>query len=184
MIDTVDCVVVGAGVVGLAVARVLAMKGREVMVLEAADAIGTGTSSRNSEVIHAGLYYPAGSLKARLCVRGKELLYAYCAERGVPHRRCGKLLVATSAAQLDSLEGIQARARANGVLDLQRLSREEALEMEPALGCVTHDGSQLLGAARGRHLGRVAGLVARPVGPRPRRRGRPGGHPKFLPSPR
>jgi len=133
MIDTVDCVVVGAGVVGLAVARALALQGREVMVLEATDAIGTGTSSRNSEVIHAGLYYPAGSLKARLCVRGKELLYAYCAERGVPHRRCGKLLVATSAAQLDSLEGIQARARANGVLDLQRLSREEALEMEPAL---------------------------------------------------
>eukprot|EP01030_Chromulinospumella_sphaerica_P000285 gene285-287_t len=136
MIDTVDCVVVGAGVVGLAVARALALQGREVMVLEAADAIGTGTSSRNSEVIHAGLYYPAGSLKARLCVRGKELLYAYCAQRGVPHRRCGKLLVATSAAQLDSLEGIQARARANGVLDLQRLSREEALEMEPALACV------------------------------------------------
>ncbi len=136
MIDTVDCVVVGAGVVGLAVARALALQGREVMVLEAADAIGTGTSSRNSEVIHAGLYYPAGSLKARLCVRGKELLYAYCAERGVPHRRCGKLLVATSEAQLDSLEGIQARARANGVLDLQRLSREEALEMEPALACV------------------------------------------------
>ena len=136
MIDTVDCVVVGAGVVGLAVARALALQGREVMVLEAADAIGTGTSSRNSEVIHAGLYYPAGSLKARLCVRGKELLYAYCAERGVPHRRCGKLLVATSAAQLDSLEGIQARARANGVLDLQRLSREEALALEPALACV------------------------------------------------
>lgn len=136
MIDTVDCVVVGAGVVGLAVARALALQGREVMVLEAADAIGTGTSSRNSEVIHAGLYYPAGSLKARLCVRGQELLYAYCAERGVPHRRCGKLLVATSAAQLDSLEGIQARARANGVLDLQRLSREEALALEPALACV------------------------------------------------
>ena len=136
MIDTVDCVVVGAGVVGLAVARALALQGREVMVLEAADAIGTGTSSRNSEVIHAGLYYPAGSLKARLCVRGKELLYAYCAQRGVPHRRCGKLLVATSAAQLDSLEGIQARARANGVLDLQRLSREEALELEPSLACV------------------------------------------------
>lgn len=136
MTDTVDCVVVGAGVVGLAVARALALQGREVMVLEAADAIGTGISSRNSEVIHAGLYYPTGSLKARLCVRGKELLYAYCAERGVPHQRCGKLLVATSAAQLASVESIQARARANGVLDLQWLSRDEALALEPALECV------------------------------------------------
>lgn len=136
MTDTVDCVVVGAGVVGLAVARALALQGREVMVLEAADAIGTGISSRNSEVIHAGLYYPTGSLKARLCVRGKELLYAYCAERGVPHRRCGKLLVATSAAQLASVESIQARAQANGVLDLQWLSRDEALALEPALECV------------------------------------------------
>lgn len=136
MTDAVDCVVVGAGVVGLAVARALALTGREVLVLEAADAIGTGTSSRNSEVIHAGLYYPTGSLKARLCVRGKELLYAYCADRGVPHRRCGKLLVATSAAQLASVESIQARAQANGVLDLQWLSREEALALEPALECV------------------------------------------------
>lgn len=136
MTDTVDCVVVGAGVVGLAVARALALQGREVMVLEATDAIGTGISSRNSEVIHAGLYYPTGSLKAQLCVRGKELLYAYCAERGVPHRRCGKLLVATSAAQLASVESIQARARANGVLDLQWLSRDEALALEPALECV------------------------------------------------
>ena len=136
MTDTVDCVVVGAGVVGLAVARALALQGREVLVLEAADAIGTGTSSRNSEVIHAGLYYPTGSLKARLCVQGKDLLYAYCAERGVPHRRCGKLLVATSAAQLASLESIQARAQANGVLDLQWLSRAEALALEPALECV------------------------------------------------
>ena len=101
--DSVDTVVVGAGVVGLAVARALALQGREVMVLEAADAIGTGTSSRNSEVIHAGIYYPAGSLKASLCVRGKELLYAYCAERGVGHRRCGKLLVATSDAHAQAL---------------------------------------------------------------------------------
>lgn len=136
MTDEVDCVVVGAGVVGLAVARALALQGREVMVLEAADAIGTGISSRNSEVIHAGLYYPTGSLKARLCMRGKELLYAYCAERGVPHRRCGKLLVATSDAQLASVESIQARAQANGVLDLQWLRRDEALALEPALECV------------------------------------------------
>lgn len=136
MTDVLDCVVIGAGVVGLAVARALALRGREVMVLEAASAIGTGISSRNSEVIHAGIYYPPGSLKARLCVQGKELLYAYCAERGVPHRRCGKLLVATSATQLASLESIQQRARVNGVNDLQWLSRSESLALEPALECV------------------------------------------------
>ncbi|BFO56112.1 NAD(P)/FAD-dependent oxidoreductase [Acidovorax sacchari] len=135
MSDAVECVVIGAGVVGLAVARALAMEGREVLVLEAAGAIGTGTSSRNSEVIHAGIYYPQGSLRARLCVRGKELLYAYCAQRGVPHRRCGKLIVATSASQLASLDGIAARARANGVSDLQRLGRDEAVALEPALAC-------------------------------------------------
>ena len=136
MTDQVDCVVVGAGVVGLAVARTLALQGREVMVLEAADAIGTGTSSRNSEVIHAGLYYPTGSLKARLCVQGRDLLYAYCAAHGVPHRRCGKLLVATSAEQLAGLRSIQARAAANGVLDLQWLDHDAARALEPALECV------------------------------------------------
>ncbi|CAN7383517.1 NAD(P)/FAD-dependent oxidoreductase [Acidovorax sp. LjRoot129] len=136
MIEQVDCVVVGAGVVGLAIARALALQGREVLVLEAANAIGTGTSSRNSEVIHAGLYYPTGSLKARLCIRGRELLYTYCAERGVPHRRCGKLLVATSQAQLPGLESIRARAQANGVLDLQWLTREQAQALEAALECV------------------------------------------------
>ena len=107
----IDCVVIGAGVVGLAIARALALRGREVLVAEATEAIGTGTSSRNSEVIHAGIYYPAGSLKARLCVRGKHLLYAYCAERGVPHKRLGKLIVATDTAQAAQLEDI-ARARA------------------------------------------------------------------------
>ncbi|MBU0827626.1 MAG: NAD(P)/FAD-dependent oxidoreductase [Gammaproteobacteria bacterium] len=136
MTDSVDCVVVGAGVVGLAVARALALQGREVMVLEAADAIGTGTSSRNSEVIHAGLYYPTGSLKARLCVQGKEMLYAYCAERGLPHQRCGKLLVATAPSQVGRLKSIEAVALANGVHDLMWLSREQALAMEPALECV------------------------------------------------
>ena len=134
--DTVDCVVVGAGVVGLAVARALALQGRDVLVLEAAHAIGTGTSSRNSEVIHAGLYYPTGSLKARLCVRGREMLYANCAQRGVPHRRCGKLLVATSRAELPGLESLRARAEANGVTDLQWLTREQARALEPALECV------------------------------------------------
>lgn len=136
MTDKVDCVVIGAGVVGLAVGRALALKGREVLVLEAADAIGTQTSSRNSEVIHAGLYYPTGSLKAQLCVRGRDMLYAYCAERAVPFRRCGKLLVATSDAQLPGLESIRARALANGVPELQWLTREEAQALEPALQCV------------------------------------------------
>ena len=134
--DKVDCVVVGAGVVGLAVARTLALQGREVMVLEAADAIGTGTSSRNSEVIHAGIYYPQGSLKARLCVEGKERLYSYCTERGVGHRRCGKLIVATSDAQLAQLQGIIDKALANGVSDLVLLTRDEARALEPQLECL------------------------------------------------
>ena len=98
-VETVDCVVVGAGVVGLAVARALALAGREVIVLEAAEGIGTETSSRNSEVIHAGIYYPKGSLMARTCVAGRRMLYAYCAEHGVPHRNCGKLIVATNDAK-------------------------------------------------------------------------------------
>ena len=122
--------------VGLAVARALALKGREVMVLEAANAIGTGTSSRNSEVIHAGIYYPAGSLKAQLCVRGKHLLYDYCDQRGIGHSRCGKLIVATNESQVVQLQGIIARAAANGVTDLVLLSREQALAMEPQLECV------------------------------------------------
>ncbi|HEY3046082.1 MAG TPA: NAD(P)/FAD-dependent oxidoreductase [Polaromonas sp.] len=134
--EQVDCVVIGAGVVGLAVARALALQGREVMVLEAADAIGTGTSSRNSEVIHAGIYYPQGSLKASLCVAGKELIYAYCAERGIDHSRCGKLIVATSEAQVAQLQGITAKAAANGVHDLVLLSRERARALEPQLECV------------------------------------------------
>ncbi|MDM9561275.1 NAD(P)/FAD-dependent oxidoreductase [Bordetella petrii] len=135
MSTDIDCIVVGAGVVGLAVARALALAGREVLVAEAAEAIGTGTSSRNSEVIHAGIYYPAGSLKARLCVRGKHLLYDYCAARGIPHRRLGKLIVATSAAEAQALDGIAARARANGVDDLRRLDGAAATALEPALRC-------------------------------------------------
>jgi L-2-hydroxyglutarate oxidase LhgO len=134
--EQIDCVVIGAGVVGLAVARALALAGREAMVLEAADAIGTKTSSRNSEVIHAGIYYPKGSLKARLCVQGRQMLYAYCAERGIGHRRCGKLIVATSEPQRAELQGIIAKAAANGVNDLVLLSREQARAMEHALECV------------------------------------------------
>ena len=133
--DTFDCAVIGAGVVGLAVARALALQGREVIVLEAEGAIGTGTSSRNSEVIHAGIYYPQGSLKAKLCVAGKGMLYRYAAERGVPHRRCGKLIVATSAEQVGELEAIVGKARANQVDDLVILSAADARALEPQLTC-------------------------------------------------
>jgi L-2-hydroxyglutarate oxidase LhgO len=128
--------VVGAGVVGLACARALARAGREVVVLEEAGAIGTQTSSRNSEVIHAGIYYPPGSLKATLCVEGKALLYRYCEERGVAHRRCGKLIVATVAEQVATLHKIQAHAAANGVDDLRLLTPQETHAMEPELRCV------------------------------------------------
>jgi L-2-hydroxyglutarate oxidase LhgO len=134
--EQVDCVVIGAGVVGLAVARALALAGREVVILEEADAIGTETSSRNSEVIHAGIYYPPGSMKAALCVKGKALLYHYCEERGVAHRRCGKLIVATATEQIAALHKIQAQAAANGVHDLRLLTANEAKAMEPALRCV------------------------------------------------
>lgn len=134
--EHVDCVVIGAGVVGLAVARALAQAGRDVLVLEACNAIGTQTSSRNSEVIHAGMYYATGSLKAELCVRGKELLYAYCRERGIGHQRCGKFIVATAPEQLDKLRVIQDRAIANGVHDLVWLDAAQAQVAEPALHCL------------------------------------------------
>ncbi|WP_299441930.1 NAD(P)/FAD-dependent oxidoreductase [uncultured Rhodospira sp.] len=137
--ETVERVVIGAGVVGLAVARALALAGREVILLEAADAFGTETSSRNSEVIHAGVYYPEGSLKARLCVQGRRMLYAYLAERGLPHDRCGKLIVASRAGgapEIAALRGVQARAAAAGV-DLPWLSGAEAMALEPGgLDCV------------------------------------------------
>ncbi len=134
--ETLDTVVVGAGVVGLAVARALALEGRDVTILEAEAAIGTQTSSRNSEVIHAGLYYPEGSLKARACVRGRNLLYAYCEAHGVVHRRCGKLLVASQPGQRPQLDAIRAHARAGGVADLAPLTRAQALALEPELSCV------------------------------------------------
>ncbi len=134
--DEVECVVLGAGVVGLAVARALALAGREVVILEAEDAIGTHTSSRNSEVIHAGIYYAAGSLKARSCLEGKMRLYEYCRSRDVPHRRCGKLIVATAASQLDELEAIRRKALANGAVDLVPLTSAQAIAMEPELRCV------------------------------------------------
>lgn len=133
--EKIDCLVVGAGVIGLAVARALALAGREVLVLEKYDAIGTQTSARNSEVIHAGIYYPSGSLKASLCVRGKQLLYDHCKNRGLPYKRCGKLIVATSPAQIDRLSMIYEHAHANGVLDLQMLDKDQARALEPALQC-------------------------------------------------
>jgi L-2-hydroxyglutarate oxidase LhgO len=135
-VEKVDAIVVGAGVVGLAVARALASAGREVLILEAADAIGTETSARNSEVIHAGIYYPPGSLKARLCVEGRRRLYNYCEDRGVPHKRLGKLIVATEEGQQARLEKIVAGARACGVDDLRLLSRAEAVGLEQDLACV------------------------------------------------
>ncbi|QXL85335.1 NAD(P)/FAD-dependent oxidoreductase [Comamonas sp. NLF-1-9] len=135
MADSVQCVVVGAGVVGLAVARALALQGREVLVLEAEAAVGTQTSARSSEVIHAGIYYPVGSLKARLCVQGSAMLYDYCARRQVAHRRCGKLIVATSERQLPALRQLAAQASANGVQGLRWLDGAGVRSLEPALRC-------------------------------------------------
>jgi len=134
--EQVDAVVVGAGVVGLAIGRALAQRGLETLVLESETAIGTGISSRNSEVIHAGLYYPVGSLKARLCVKGRRQLYAFCESHDVPHKRCGKLVVATDHSQLAGLDSLMANAAANGVHDLQLLSAAQALALEPQLACV------------------------------------------------
>ena len=135
MMDT-DAIVVGAGVVGLAVARALALSGRSVIVVETAETIGTETSSRNSEVIHAGLYYPVGSLKAKFCVSGRRRLYAYCEDRHIPHRRCGKIIVAADAEELHGLEALARRGAANGVDDLVLISAAEARALEPDLACV------------------------------------------------
>jgi L-2-hydroxyglutarate oxidase LhgO len=134
--DRIDALVIGAGVIGLAVARELALAGHEVVVIDQAEGIGTGTSSRNSEVIHAGLYYAPGSLKARLCVEGRHALYAYCAERGIAHRRCGKLVVAVDSSELTALEALHAQAQANGVSDVHLIDGAAARAMEPALNAV------------------------------------------------
>ncbi len=133
--ERVDCIVVGAGVVGLAAARALALAGRETIVLERAEAFGTETSSRNSEVIHAGIYYPTGSLKAALCVAGKHALYRYCAERGIAAPACGKLILARDEGQFDALAALGRRADANGVADLIWLDRASVRQREPALRC-------------------------------------------------
>ena len=135
--DEVEAVVIGAGVIGLAAARALVLAGHEVIVLERAYTIGFETSSRNSEVIHGGLYYPKGSLKARSCVEGRERLYAYCQEHGVPHARLDKLIVATGEEEIPGVEQIAAAARANGVGDLEWLSASQARRLEPELHCVT-----------------------------------------------
>ena len=132
----IDCVVVGAGVIGLAVGRALAISGLEVIVIEAAGATGTETSSRNSEVIHAGIYYPGNTLKAQLCVSGQRQLYRYCKEKGIGHARIGKLIVATRDAEIPALDGYLAQARVNGVTDLTRLSPAEVSKLEPAVHCV------------------------------------------------
>jgi L-2-hydroxyglutarate oxidase LhgO len=131
--ESVECLVVGAGVIGLAVARALARAGREVIVVERESGIGAGVSSRNSEVIHAGIYYRTGLDKTRLCVDGKAMLYAFCQAYGVPHKRCGKFLVAVNAGEIGKLTAINAQAEANGVTDLVWLSGEEARALEPAL---------------------------------------------------
>jgi len=132
-VDDVETVVIGAGVVGLAIARRLAQAGQEVLVLEQAALVGSETSARNSEVIHAGLYYPSGSLKAKLCVAGRDMLYRYCRTHGVTHRRLGKLIVATDSEQETELAVIAAQAAANGVTDLRPLSTADIVALEPQL---------------------------------------------------
>ena len=168
MSDVVDAVVIGAGVVGLAVARELASQGREVIVLEKNRAIGEETSARNSEVIHAGIYYPPGSLKARLCVEGRQRLYAYCADKGIAHRRCGKLIVAVYDAQRPKLDALERAALANGVADLEPLDAREIAALEPAVRGVAAlwspstgivDSHALMLAYRG-DLERAGGSVA------------------------
>jgi len=136
-LDEIECVVIGAGVIGLATARALALAGREVLDLERANTIGFETSSRNSEVIHGGLYYPAGSLKARSCAAGRERLYRYRRERGIPYAQVGKLIVATKDAEIAGIERIaNTAARGNGVDDLQWLTATQVQRLEPALRCV------------------------------------------------
>ncbi|KZC96774.1 MULTISPECIES: NAD(P)/FAD-dependent oxidoreductase [Thalassospira] len=136
MTTDIQTVIIGAGVVGLACARALAKAGREVLIIERHDAIGTETSARNSEVIHAGIYYPQNSLKARFCVAGRDMLYRYCAENGIDHKRTGKLIVATHNDQIPALRDIEKRARENGVHDLVWLDGHDAIAREPALNCV------------------------------------------------
>ncbi len=131
----VDAIVVGAGVVGLAIARAIARSGRSLLILDGEETFGTWTSSRNSEVIHAGIYYPTGSLKGQLCVAGRDRLYDYCSARGIPHRRCGKLIFAATSDQLGKLDEIEHLAKTNGVDNLERLGADQVREHEPVLNC-------------------------------------------------
>ncbi|XWS57182.1 hypothetical protein CRYUN_Cryun09bG0151300 [Craigia yunnanensis] len=135
-IEKADCVVIGAGIVGVAVARELSLKGKEVLVLDSAPTFGTATSSRSSQVIHAGIYYLPNSLKARFCVRGRHLLYQYCSQRGIPHKQIGKLIVATGASEIPKLNQLFNRGIRNGVEGLRMLDASEAIKMEPELHCV------------------------------------------------
>ncbi|MEM9106615.1 MAG: NAD(P)/FAD-dependent oxidoreductase [Pseudomonadota bacterium] len=134
--DHIDCLVAGGGVIGIAIARALAQAGRDVVIVEAETMIGTHTSSRNSEVLHAGIYYAANSLKAKLCVEGIRRLYAYCNERAIPHLQTGKLIVATHEAEMSQLHSILAHARNNQVAEIDEISAKEAMAMEPELFCV------------------------------------------------
>jgi L-2-hydroxyglutarate oxidase LhgO len=155
--DEIEAVVIGAGVVGLAVARELALSGQETLILEAAEHCGRGISARSSEVIHAGIYYPSGSLKARLCVAGRERLYEFCRKHAVPQRRCGKLILATQPAQLGALEALAAQAQRNGV-ELLPLSADAVQHLEPELSCVAALHSPLTGIIDSQAL--IAALLA------------------------
>lgn len=135
MSEITECVVIGAGVIGLSIARELAMAGHEVIILETAHSIGTETSSRNSEVIHAGIYYPRDSLKAKLCLEGKKKLYEYCRSHNVPHKTCGKLIVATNKEEIPVLEKIIRQAQENGVTDLYKIDEKRTSMLEPELKC-------------------------------------------------
>lgn len=181
--NTVECLVIGAGVIGLAVARALAIAGQEVIIVEREDTIGSGVSSRSSEVIHAGIYYPANSLRARFCVEGRHRLYAYCRQRHIPHRACGKFIVATSPDQVPALETIANAARRNGVCDIEHLTAKQAQALEPQLTCLSALNSpstgiidshaymlSLLGDAEGHgaviaYRANVSSLRAAPEGP-------------------
>ncbi|TMJ94461.1 MAG: FAD-dependent oxidoreductase, partial [Alphaproteobacteria bacterium] len=128
--------IIGAGVIGLAAARAAALAGHDVVVTEQASGIGSGISSRNSEVVHAGMYYPTGSLRAMHCARGRRMLYAYCAQHGVPYRKCGKLIVATNEAEQAQVAAIERQGRANGIEGLAMLDAPAARRLEPALSCI------------------------------------------------
>jgi len=134
--EKVDCIIIGAGVIGLAIARSLSLQGKEVLILDKETSFGMETSSRNSEVIHAGIYYPKDSLKAKLCVQGRDLLYQYCQERHISHKKCGKLIVACTDQEVEALQSIEQKAKTNGVNNLIFLDKKQVLEKEPDLDVI------------------------------------------------